>query len=482
MNFQDTFLCSLRNRNDECLDSPPRAEANISVSSSAAKEKQQPHEDGDDDDDDDDGDILRRSRARMEERAQFLKECEKMMIKTTTIKKNLPGTLPMPTTSPSFSSTLPGGRKSSAISTRMQKLWDFNDTDDDANVNTALLPQQHQERKQQSDDDRDDVNDTNYPSVIQEKDIDNDDDDDDEKLWPSTKIRRESRRAKLGIQTMHDKQELTEVELFVAEMRRKRMAREAERLQNNLQKQPLPDDDGRDNEEMMENELEKNEHERSNDEQMHTKKNAPYYVGINRDTEDDDIDDDLEEYTAIRNTEVVPASPRDARLQRIRKWKNANHHPVTTATSSSMSTAITHRNTTTSSARSATSTKTPAKNTSTTDEVVGSWSEADSTIEKHTSLTDVELKKWWNEHKRSTNHIQVSMPSFEELVDEPTISTSTKRIQQQQPQVEQPPSRTVTSSSTTAMRIEQLRFRRNGGRGDHPPHPEDGSISIPKQP
>jgi hypothetical protein len=99
-----------------------------------------------------------------------------------------------------------------------------------------------------------------------------------------------------------------------------------------------------------------------------------------------------------------------------------------------------------------------------------SLDEADDKNGQHTSLTDAELKSWWNEHKRSTNHIQISMPSFEELVDEPTIT-----IAKNLPPSEQQP----TETTSTSTRIEQLRCRRKGGRGNHPPHPEENDDRMP---
>ena len=475
-NFQDVFLCSLRNRNDdECLDSPPRvvaASASAVSSTTAAargmKEEQEQQQQVSHEGDEEYGEILLRSRARMEERAQFLKECEMMMIKATSAKKNvlIMSARPVSNSSPS-TSTLPvtgGGGGNSAISMRMKKLWDFNTTEDDDDDANALQPGLKQQQRDDHNNENDnDNNETNYPNYVRDDDVD---DDDDETLWPSTKIRRESRRAKLGLQSMREKQELLEVELFVAEMRRKRMIREEEMRQNNngnLLKQPQPlDTERRKNEDMLDKEAEEEEKREGNEEMEHSRQNTPY-VGINRE-EDDDVNVDLEEYTAIRKTEAVSSSnPREARLQRIRKWKNANssHQQKTTKPSMSPMSTIMQRAT----ANVSSATSFAMRNS--TAESVGTLNEEDDKNVKHTSLTDTELKNWWNEHKRSTNHIQSSMPSFEELVDEPTITIAKK-----QPPSDQQP------TETTSTRIEQLRCRRKGGIGNHPPHLED-STSTP---
>lgn len=455
MAFQEVFLCSPRNA--ECLDSPPRVaaapEAPISSTAAAAPGNENDEEEGQlmqvqvqpqtQHAHEEDGGLLRRSRARMKERAQFLKECEMMMIKTTRTKKNLLGTPPPPTASTTAAN--PGG--SFAISNRMKKLWDFNDTAGDDVHNTLEIQQQR------DDEDHEDGIDTNYyPNYYHYNNIqDNDDDDDDDDidhLWPSTKIRRESRRAKLGMLTMREKQELSEVESFVAEMRRKRMVREEERQKNSLQEQERDDGWSKFDKMLINDEEKERKHDVDNVEQEHTRKIVPY-VGINRED-----DDDLEEYTAIRTMEAVQNSPRDARLQRISKWKNANstqYHQKSTITSTTL-------------ARRAPSASSYAIHNNTAEEL-GTMKEAYVKKGAHTRLTDSELKRWWNEHKRD-NHIEHSMPSFEELVDEPTILE--KRTQKQSPERE---------LSTTSMRIEHLRNSRKGGRADHPPHPEDSTTT-----
>lgn len=455
MTFQEVFLCSPQNA--ECLDSPPRvaaAEASISLAAAAApgdengEEEQLPHvqvQVQPQKSHEEDGGILRRSRARMEERAQFLKECEMMIVKTASTKKKLLGPQLLPPTTTSTTSTPEG---SFAISMRMKKLWDFNDTagDDVDEIKDNVAPPELQQ--QRDDEDHDDDIDTNYYHYNNIQDINDDDDDDIEMLWPSTKIRRESRRAKLGMQTMREKQELSEVESFVAEMRRKRMVREEERQKNCSQDQER-DDGWREFDKMLINEEEKDrKHEIDDVEQEHARKIVPY-VGINRED-----DDDLEEYTAIRTMEAVQSSPRDARLQRICKWKNANstqYHQKTTTTSTTL-------------ARRSSSSSSYAIHNSSAEEV-GTLKGPFVKKETHARLTDSELKRWWNEHKRD-NHIEHSMPSFDELVDEPTILE--KRTPKQSPERE---------LSTTSMRIEHLRNSRKGGRADHPPHPEDSTTT-----
>ena len=549
MPFQDAFLCSPRN--DQWLDSPPSRKAAGEAEASPEKHKnrhrQQHQHPKQDDDEDGDGGLLQRSRARREERAQLVKECEMMMSTTTKMmmkmnmnvnantnttatatttdkpKKKVPSPWILSSPQPPTIISLSGG---TTTSLRMKKLWDFNHNDDDDHDDAALQTRQLQQQQQRDDDDHPiDYRNSNFVTnndfdldgdVIfnnsssnnnrinhdddDDEDDDDDDDDDDDKTWSSSKIRRESRRSMLGVHSMRAKNEFTEVERYVAEMRRKRLTREEGRRHSHGHGK-MSDGEREENEELVEKTEKKKEEEEVGEEegkhdQVHARK-IDSYIGINRCE-----DDDLEEYTAIRAAELQNSSPREARLQRIREWNkanssNSNHQSVI----SSMSTTIRR----TKSSNNASSSSSCANRTTHLHHGCSKHREAALTLstnkingrflseneeeeddegkgeetEGQTCLTDSELKRWWIEHKRF-NHIHVNMPSFEELVGEPTINNYSER---------QSAEEFTRTTTTTAMRIEQLRCRRKGAddrqrtdsnsRG-HPPHPE-GSATTSKQ-
>ena len=106
-------------------------------------------------------------------------------------------------------------RANSKTSERMKKLWDFDDFDDIYDDNN-YEGEEEQQQQRRDDDDNEKYNPTSHGS---EEESESSYDRQEHKLWTNTRIRCKSRKD-ITKQTLND---LTEMELFTKEMRKRIM-------------------------------------------------------------------------------------------------------------------------------------------------------------------------------------------------------------------------------------------------------------------